>query len=158
MRPLVPPSRSTRAAFGACTALTVLVLSSTLGLSQGGCKRDAASEGANAAAASSSAAGAASTVSAQAFCAFLEVLIVDQMTKADTRGDLSVAIKKEKAKVMNSGCEKSIGATVAKDPVGWQRCAACLTSKRSLEALKLCDADCATVGYGGGAAPSASKK
>lgn len=146
MRPLAP------------LVLTALTLSSTLALSLAGCKHDSAGASADRAAPSASAApAAASTVSPQAFCAFLEVLIVDQMTKADSHGDLSIAVKKEKAKVMNSGCEKSIAATVAKDPAGWRRCAACLTGKRSLEALKLCDADCSSVGYGGGA-PSASAR
>ena len=59
---------------------------------------------------------------------------------------------------MNAGCEKSFTATMAKDPTGWQRCSACMTAKHSLEELKLCDADCSTVGgFGhGGATPSAS--
>jgi hypothetical protein len=147
MRPLAP------------FAPTALTLALALPLSLGACGRDSSGAGAGSSAPSASTApAAASSVSPQAFCAFLEVLIVDQMTKADARGELPIAVKKEKAKAMNAGCEKSIAVTVAKDPVGWQRCAACLTSKRSLEALKLCDADCSAVGYGGGAAPSTSAK
>ena len=74
-----------------------LVALLALPLSLGACKRDpsgaaGAGSAASSAGSASGAASASSTPNPKEFCAFLELLIVSQMIKADPRGELPVGI------------------------------------------------------------------